>query len=103
MAKEKKWRVARIERRETMFGHRKAKLGPTAQKILEHLQQGNKLTLLDALKLFGSISIRERIRDLREAGYMIITEHVKNPITGHYHAVYSLQQPTTVEEIYART
>lgn len=69
---------------------REVKLGPTAKLILAHLQQGNKITLLDALKLFGTVSIHERVRDLRNAGYPIITESVKNLNTGHYHAVYSL-------------
>lgn len=69
---------------------REVKLGPTAKLILAHLQQGNKLTLLDALKLFGTVSARERIKECRQAGYPIITENVKNLNTGHYHAVYSL-------------
>jgi hypothetical protein len=79
------------------------KLGPTAKEVLKYLQQGHTLTLLDAVRIFGTVSLRERIRDIREAGYPVKTRNDKNPNTGHYHAVYSLQQPTTVEEIYART
>jgi ribosomal protein L9 len=74
-----------------------------ADKILEHLKQGKTLTFLEAVNLFGTVSVRERLKDLRKQGFEIKTTMVTNPTTKRRHAVYSLQQPTTVEEIYART
>ncbi len=60
-------------------------------KILNHLQQGNALTFHDAERLFnGTVSIRERIKDLRREGINIKTSKIQNPETKRYHAVYSI-------------
>lgn len=61
------------------------------QEILEYLIQGNTLTLLQTLDLFGSISIRERVKQLRQMGFAITTNSVPNPNTGRFHAVYKLE------------
>lgn len=45
--------------------------------ILNHLQNGNSITPIDALNLFGSFRLGARIKDLRDAGYKIETEIVK--------------------------
>lgn len=39
--------------------------------LLEYLKAGNTLTGLDGLKLFGSMSIRNRISELRAEGHNI--------------------------------
>jgi hypothetical protein len=59
-------------------------------KILNYLQSGNCLTFNDAQRLFGTNSIRERIRDLRQEGVTIITQKVQNPETKRFHAVYKI-------------
>lgn len=45
-------------------------------QILAYLQDGNKLTALNALKLFGCLRLGSRIFDLRERGYNITREMV---------------------------
>lgn len=39
--------------------------------ILKHLQQGNTLTPLDALRLFGCLRLGARIWDLRQKGHNV--------------------------------
>lgn len=36
------------------------------EKILEHLKQGNSITALEALDLFGTMNLRNRISELRK-------------------------------------
>jgi hypothetical protein len=45
-----------------------------SQKILEHLKSGWVLTPLLALKSFGCLRLAARINDLRNEGYQIETE-----------------------------
>ena len=45
-------------------------------KILAYLQEGNKLTALNALKLFGCMRLGSRIFDLRERGHNITKEMI---------------------------
>ena len=45
-------------------------------KILAYLQEGNKLTALKALNLFGCLRLGSRIFDLRERGYNITKEMI---------------------------
>ena len=68
-------------------------------KILAYLQQGHSLTFLDAERMFGTISIRERIRDLRHRGWPIKTSKVQNPNTKRFHAVYFMAAETDHPEI----
>jgi len=63
-----------------------------AEKILEYLQKGNTITMMDAMRVFGTVSLRERIRDIREKGFNIQTKSVTNPQTKRRHAVYYLAQ-----------
>lgn len=61
------------------------------EKILRHLMEGNSITFHGAEKLFnGTISLRERIRDLRKEGIAIITRKEKNPETNRWHSIYSI-------------
>jgi hypothetical protein len=45
--------------------------------ILMHLQAGNAITHLDALRLFGCARLAARVDDLKKQGHIIITEDVK--------------------------
>ena len=45
-------------------------------KILAWLQEGNKITALEALQLFGCLRLASRIHDLRERGHNIQKEMV---------------------------
>jgi len=55
--------------------------------ILMHLQAGNAITHLDALRLFGCARLAARVDDLRKQGHIIITEDVKQgtKVFGRYH------------------
>ncbi len=57
--------------------------------IVEYLKQGKKLTRLDALHLFGCLSLNSRVSDLNNhKGYGIKSEMVKR--NGKMVAEYSL-------------
>lgn len=58
--------------------------------IKDWLQQGNKLTSLEALKLFGCMRLASRIHDLRERGLDIHTEKIRTA-TGKIVTQYSLK------------
>lgn len=45
-----------------------------ARQILSYLEQGNTITPIDALKLFGCFRLGARIFDLRERGFNIKSE-----------------------------
>jgi len=59
--------------------------------ILAYMQDGNKITSLLALKLFGCMRLASRICDLRERGYDIKAEKIQVP-SGKYVTEYSLNQ-----------
>lgn len=65
------------------------------QKILDYLLQGNSITFNDCQKLFGSNSLRERIKELRQEGIRIKTTKVQNLETKRWHAIYSLEKEPT--------
>ena len=44
--------------------------------ILEYLKEGNGITPIDALNLFGCFRLGARIADLKKLGYNIVTEMV---------------------------
>lgn len=60
-----------------------------ANAILAHLQDGNGITLMDALDLCGCFRLSARIADLKKRGYDIVTEKVKVE-GGKYVARYHL-------------
>jgi len=64
---------------------------PTSQKeaILAHLQAGQTLTSLQALRYFQCLSLAQRINELRNAGHQISSRMVKTT-TGKRVAEYSL-------------
>ena len=58
-------------------------------QIKAWLQQGNKITSLQALDLFGCMRLASRIHDLRNAGLDIHTERILTP-SGKYVTQYSI-------------
>lgn len=59
-------------------------------QILEHMQAGNAITPLDALRLFGCMRLGARIYDLKQDGHVINTLIVKDGASGARYARYSL-------------
>ena len=60
-----------------------------ASQIASYMMQGNKITPLEALDLFGSLRLSAIIFVLRERGYKIQVERVKTN-TGKWVAQYSI-------------
>ena len=60
-----------------------------ASQIASYMMQGNKITPLEALNLFGSLRLSAVIFVLRERGYKIQVERVKTN-TGKWVAQYSI-------------
>lgn len=58
-------------------------------KILSWLENGNKITSLEALQLFGCFRLASRVHDLRERGHNITKEMIIQP-NGKRVAQYSL-------------
>ena len=58
-----------------------------ASQIASYMMQGNKITPLEALSLFGSLRLSAVIFVLRERGYKIQVERVKTS-TGKWVAQY---------------
>lgn len=57
-------------------------------QILTHLMRDEPITPMDALKLYGCFRLAARINDLREMGYMVVTNIKKR--NGKRYAEYSL-------------
>jgi len=47
------------------------------KRILAYMQEGHRITPIEALKLFGSFRLGARIADLKEGGHDIKSEFVK--------------------------
>ena len=62
--------------------------------IAAYLEQGNTITHLEALYLFGCFHLSSRICDLKNRGYNIGRVMVKTP-TGKHIAQYFLKDETT--------
>ncbi len=48
-----------------------------SKQILDHLEQGNSLTPIDALNLFGCFRLSARIGELKQLGHNIKTNIIK--------------------------
>ena len=59
-------------------------------QILNYLKKGNSITTFEATNLFQITCLAERIRDLREKGYVINSLIIKDDISGKRYARYSL-------------
>lgn len=66
-------------------------------QILQYLREGNRLTPIDALQLFGCFRLSGRINDLRNMGYDIHTDMVTN---GHktFASYYIPKQEVEIKE-----
>lgn len=60
------------------------------EKIKEYLENGHKLTALEALNLFGCFRLASRVSDLKKQGVNVETEMVTDNFTGKRYAVYFL-------------
>lgn len=65
-----------------------AKKDTIRYRILEFLEQGNKLTVMEATHKFNTVSLSSHISFLRNKGYNIKTELKSNPNTGKTYGVY---------------
>jgi hypothetical protein len=45
--------------------------------ILNHMQQGDGITALDSLRLYGVLRLAARIEELRKEGHTIVTQTVR--------------------------
>ena len=61
-----------------------------SKQILEYMRQGNSITPLEALNLFGCMRLGARIYDLSQAGHVIHREMVHDQRTGKKYASYRL-------------
>lgn len=62
-----------------------------SHRILAALQDGRRITALDAWREFGCLRLAARIHDLCRAGHNILAEMVSSG--GKRHAVYHLAPP----------
>lgn len=60
------------------------------KRIMAWLNDGNTITSLEALNLFGCLRLASRISDLRSAGANIASIFVKDENTGKRYKQYSL-------------
>lgn len=60
-------------------------------QIRDWLMQGNKLTSLEALTMFGCLRLASRVHDLRERGLNIQAERITTA-SGKYVTQYSIAQ-----------
>lgn len=68
-------------------------------KILEYLKLGHSLTALEALSLFGTMNLRNRISELRKEGYNIQDRTIHNKTTGkHYSQYWFASEPPDTEQ-----
>ena len=68
------------------------------QRILEYLKNGNSLTPLDALQLFGCFRLSGRIWDLKRDGYDIKSTIIKDENTGKYYSKYWICRDVEFED-----
>jgi len=61
-----------------------------SNQILEYMRQGNSITPLEALNLFGCMRLGARIYDLSQASHVIHREMVHDQRTGKKYASYRL-------------
>jgi len=62
-----------------------------SNRILEYLKEGNSVTPMDALRLFGCFRLSARIFDLKSSGSNIRTIMIMDKDTGKRFASYKLE------------
>lgn len=65
------------------------RLTPQAQAILKHMEDGNGITPLEALGVYGVFRLAARIGEIRDQGHTVITEYKKD-YRGKTYARYCL-------------
>ena len=72
------------------------------RRILEYLKEdkGNGITPLDALRLFGCLRLASRINDLRNDGWDIKTELVRDERSGKRYSRYTLEQEILLNDLF---
>lgn len=67
--------------------------------ILEYLKSGHTLTALEALKIFGTMNLRNRISELRAEGHNIADRTIHDEKTGkHYSQYWYSEEPRRTEQ-----
>jgi hypothetical protein len=67
-------------------------------RILEHLRQGHSITPLEALVRFGSLSLAQRIMDLKRDGHPI-ARRISKTNTGKHVAQYFINKEANVPSL----
>lgn len=62
------------------------------EMIKKYLEEGHRLTPLDALRMFGCFRLATRIFELKKSGMNIVTEIVEDKQTGKRYARYELKR-----------
>ena len=60
-----------------------AQAGSQAKRILAYMQEGHRITPIEALNLFGCFRLGARIADLKDGGHQIESEFVKTESGKH--------------------
>ncbi len=68
-----------------------------AQRILDYLQKGTKISPVEALTLFGCFRLAARIGELRNQGHNIVTQICRD-VNGRRYARYHLEPSHGEEE-----
>jgi len=61
-------------------------------QILSYMKEGNSITTLQALELFGCFRLASRINDIKNQGHRVEKEMVKTPNTGKKVAKYYMPE-----------
>lgn len=70
------------------YNPNEANSGSQAKRILAYMQEGHRITPIEALKLFGCFRLGARIADLKEGGHDIKSEFVKTDNGKHVKAYW---------------
>ena len=64
------------------------------QAIINHMKKTGSITMREALIDHGVQCLTKRIQELREEGWMIVSERKMHPITGQRYTRYRLAKKT---------
>jgi hypothetical protein len=67
-----------------------ASRGSQCKRILDYLKEGNSITPMKALKMFGTFRLGARIADLKDKGWDITTTMIRDEQTGKRYASYKI-------------
>lgn len=62
------------------------------QMLLSHFKRAGSITMREALLDHGIQCLTKRIQELRDAGYKILSEPKRHPITGQRYTRYRLKR-----------